>query len=171
MLGSCSQFCITSNGQCILLFLVAGEKHAGTQVFTWKLLPRWCQVFLLVHTFDLHIQDHVEQLWKLLRRLPGVKLWSAGEKKTDGNGENKPVNIFFISTLSWDSMVQRAYFVIMVKKRSHLLNFNTVVPGAMKPVWNWIWKIWVLDTWQKQKKDRIFFFFFAKSNFILWCKK
>lgn len=33
-----------------------------------------------------------------------------------------------------------------IKKKSYLLNFNMVVPGAMKPVWNWIWKICVLDT-------------------------
>lgn len=32
------------------------------------------------------------------------------------------------------------------KRLTYWLNFNMVVPGAMKPVWNWIWKICVLVT-------------------------
>lgn len=40
---------------------------------------------------------------------------------------------------------QVRYWCVQMR-RTHWLNFNMVVPGAMKPVWNWIWKICVLVT-------------------------
>lgn len=32
------------------------------------------------------------------------------------------------------------------KRNTYFINFKTVLPGAMKPVWNWIWNIWVFVT-------------------------
>lgn len=43
-------------------------------------------------------------------------------------------------------VINQSILVIKYNKSTYLLNFNVAVPGAMKPVWNWIWKIWVLDT-------------------------
>lgn len=58
------------------MFLVAGEKHVGAQVFTGELLPWRRQVFLFVYCFNLHVQYHMEQLGILLRRITGIELWS-----------------------------------------------------------------------------------------------
>lgn len=87
----------TSNSQCILMLLVAGEEHVGAEVFTGELLPRRRQVFLLVHSLHLHVQYYVEKLWILLRRVTCIQLWS--ERKEHVH-ERKNVKIFFPVILS-----------------------------------------------------------------------
>lgn len=67
------------------MFLVAGEEHAGVEVFTGELLPWRRQVFLLVHPFDLHVKNHMEQLGILLRRVARIELWS--ERRNKANEE------------------------------------------------------------------------------------
>lgn len=70
----------TSDSQCVLVLLVAGEEHVGVEVFNGELLPRRRQVLLLVHPLHLHIQYHMEKLGILLRRVACIQLWSEGGK-------------------------------------------------------------------------------------------
>lgn len=58
------------------MLLVAGEEHAGVQIFTGELLPRWRQVFLLIHPLHLQVHYHMEELRILLRRVASIQLWS-----------------------------------------------------------------------------------------------
>lgn len=67
----------TSNSKCILVLLVAGEEHAGAEVFTGELLPRRRQVFLLVCCLNIDVQYHMKQLRILLRRVTCIQIWSA----------------------------------------------------------------------------------------------
>lgn len=75
----------TSNSQCVLMLLVAGEENVGTEVFTGELLPRWRQVFLLVHPLHLNVQYHMEELGILLGRVTSIQLWS--ERRNSMNGK------------------------------------------------------------------------------------
>lgn len=63
------------------MFRVAREEHIWAQVFTRKLFPWWCQVFLFVHPFHLHVQYHMEELGIFLWRVTGIELWS--ERKSN----------------------------------------------------------------------------------------
>lgn len=67
------------------MLLVAGEEHVGAEVFTGELLPRRRQVFLLVHPLHLHLQNHVEKLGVLLRRVTCIQLWPERKKREHEN--------------------------------------------------------------------------------------
>lgn len=60
------------------MLLVAGEQNIGAEVFAGELLPRRRQVFLLVHTFHLHVQYDVEELRVFLRRVTRIQVRSEG---------------------------------------------------------------------------------------------
>lgn len=109
------------------MLFMAGKQHGGTEIFARELLPRWRQVFLFVHTLHLHVQYHMEKLRIFIRRVAGIQLWSEGK--------------------DYKYMIRYGTLLLPPHKRlTHWLNFNMVVPGAMKPLWNWIWKICVLVT-------------------------
>ena len=131
---------ITCYSQCILMLLMTGEQHIRVQVFTGKLLPWRCQVFLLVHSFYLHIEYHMKQLGILLRRVTGIKFWSERKNKVCGKenllvrGRKRLHNCLHTETHDINQIISICEFYI--KDCSYLLNFNMVVPGAIKPVWN-----------------------------------
>lgn len=108
------------------MFFMAGKQHSGTEVFARELFPRWRQVFLFVHPLHLHIQYHMEKLRIFIRRVASIQLWSEGR------------NYKYMMGISafWGTLLLPSD-----KTLTYWLNFNMVVPGAMKPVWNWIWKI------------------------------
>lgn len=87
----------TSHSQRILMFLVAGKEHIRAEIFTGELLPRWCQVFLLVHPLHLHIQYHMEQLGIFLGRVACVQLWPErkdGVCHNEQHGQGKHAGLF-----------------------------------------------------------------------------
>lgn len=75
----CTRSHRTSDCQSVLVLLVAGEQNTGVEVFAGELLPRRRQVFLLVHTFHLHVQYDVEKLRVFLRGVACIQVRS--EKK------------------------------------------------------------------------------------------
>lgn len=63
----------TCDGQGILMLLIAGEEDVRTQVLAGELLPRGGEVHLFVRALHFDVQEHVEQLGVLLRRVAGVQ--------------------------------------------------------------------------------------------------
>lgn len=73
----------TSNSQCVLMLLMAGKENIGAEVFAGELLPRWREVFLLVHALHLHVQYDVEELRIFLRGVACIQLGSGEKKKIE----------------------------------------------------------------------------------------